>query len=216
MRHDLGSDIRRGAELGTEVGLVELGADAGLGELVRDLVLELAELGVDGGVDLARDEGAEAAVGAGEDPEDGVDEVDPDGVAHRADARVLVPLVRVVAGHAEEQDGKDAEDDEPEHEEGEVPGEEARRAHEGLRHGEEDGRGGAQGGHEERVDPLGGLGPAGAVVGAHARAVEADDDEGEDELEPAADEAEPGLVEVDGLGYGALAELGGERLELHG
>lgn len=114
-------------------GGAQLGAELGLAEAVRDLALDLLELTIDLGVDLAGDKGAEAAVTTGEEPEDGVDEVDPDGVAHGADARVLVPLVRVVVGHAQEEHGEEAEGRDPEDEEEEVPGEKAGRLDEGLR-----------------------------------------------------------------------------------
>ncbi|KAJ8106282.1 hypothetical protein ONZ43_g7119 [Nemania bipapillata] len=109
-----------------------------------------------------------------------------------------------------EEDGEEAEDGDPEDEEDEVPGEEAGRLDEGLGDGEEHGGDGAEGRDEEGVDPRGGLRVAGAAVRVHARPVQAHDDEGEDELETAADETEPGLIDVDGLCYGALAELGGE------
>ncbi len=217
-----GKLVQRGGELGGDDGrdfggdrndlgsAAELGPEAGFFKLAGDLVFDLLELAVDLLVDLAGDEGAEAAVAAGQQPEEGVDEIEPDGVAHEAHTRVLVPFVLGVVGHAQEDDGEGAEDGDPEHEEGEVPGEEPRGPHEGLRDGEGHGRHGAQRRNEQRVHPLHGLRPVVAVVRAHARAVQTDDDEGEDQLQTTADEAEPGLVDVYGLGYGALAELGGE------
>jgi len=216
VRRDLGGEAGRGTKLGTETGLTtELRAQLGAADLVVHLALELLELAVDLLVDLAGDEGAEAAVAAGGEPEDGVDKVDPDGVAHGAHARVLVPLVLVVLGDAQEDDGEGAEDGDPQDGKHEVPGEEASRPNKGLRNREQNASYGRQRGDDHGESPLQGLRPVVRPVRAHARAVDPRYDQGEDQLQTAADDAEPGLVDVDGFCDGTLAELGSECFKRH-
>ena len=197
--------------------------------LVRGLLLgeQLAPRLVGQVIDLLAEEGLNSTVNARGQPQDDVDKVNPDSRLH---GRGAASLVGLVALPVEEDTSKDAKDDDPGDEEGGVPGEGAvglcdldPAPNDGdrtdrCRNDEEHGGDGRQAGDEDGEDPLGGEAVVGLAVGVDAVAVEAAGDDGEEELQAAADEAgdhleglEPGLADLL-AGVGALVEGVAARL----
>lgn len=68
-------------------------------------------------------------------------------------------------------------------------------------------------GYEESVYPPGGLRVSGSAIHIHAVSVQTDNYDCEDELNTAGSPASPGLIDVDLLGGGTLADFAGERLD---
>jgi hypothetical protein len=190
--------------------------------LVRRLLLaeKLAARLISQAIDLLAQERLDSSIHARDQPEEGVDKVNPDSRLHGRGAASLVR--RLVAVPVEEDAGEDAKDDDPGDEEGGVPGECAvglcdldPGANEGDgtdRRGndKQHSRDGRQTSHEDSKDPLGGEAIIGFPIGINAVAVEATGDNGEEELQGAADEArndleglEPGLADFL-TGVGAL------------
>lgn len=159
--------------------------------------LEVAELA--GG--LAGEEAAEAlalldgvavdeAISSREEPEDAVQQVDPNcGLhGHNVDVvPVLVVLGLVLVAHVEELAGEGAEHGDPEHEQQQVPEEQLVRLPEGY--GKDYGCDARDCRYEERVNPGRSLGIAISVVCCYASAVEAADDQGENQLDTPSAEA---------------------------
>lgn len=154
------------------------------------------------------------AVGARDEPEDGVDKIDPDGALLSQSA---APLIRVVIVPVEENGSKDAKDDNPQQEQRQVPREQARGL-EAVRdgpkrrgNGEGDGGDARQPGDDEAKDPLGRdvhvvlLGFVALLL--NAVAVQPDDDEPEHELQAADDPAGDVLPCLE-RGGGGLAPVG--------
>lgn len=183
-------------------------------DLVADSVLEIIKLVVNLVVDLVTEEGAETAPATRDGPEDTVDEIDPDGALHDRDARALI-LIKVI-GLGEKGTGEDAKDDEPEQKEQQIPREEAMGLDEWLRDSEESTGDARRASDEESKDPCWVLGTVVAGVGGNTATVKATDDEGEDELDTAGNEASHCLVDEDGLRGSTLAKGLDSRFEHHG
>lgn len=165
-------------------------------ELVVNLVLKV--------LGLLAEERAEDAPSRGGHPEEDVDEVDPDGDLHEADAGAFV----VGAALAVEKDaGKDAKDDEPADGQHGVDDPEAVDGHKGD--AVDDGGDGRRARHHGAVHPGRRLQVALLPVLVDAVAVHAYDDEGKDELDAPGDPAGHVLVQADLLGGDALAGSSG-------
>ncbi len=159
----------------------------------------------------------EAAIGRRAEPEDGVDQVHPDGHLHDGHAGTLVG---VVALPLEEDAGKDAKDDHPADPQGRVPPKGAVRL-EHLEEAADDGDGAGQprgqegdggeggaAGDDDGKKPLGRNGLAALAVRVDAVAVEADGDDGEDELQRAHDDARNHLKALEPRLAHRLARVG--------
>lgn len=157
-----------------------------LAHFVRNLVCLFTEERLDGAV-YARDE-----------PQQGVDEINPDGNLHQARAAALV---RVVAIPSEKDAGENSKGNDPQDEKAQVPGKDAiglgeldlapdvRDGAEGRSCEEEDRRGSRGSSHNNGKDPLRREASVGVVICIDAVAVEAAGDEGEEELQAAAHKA---------------------------
>lgn len=183
-------------------------------------------------IDLVTQEGLYTAIDARDEPEDGIDEINPDRRLHGSRASSLVGLV---AFPAKEDASKDAKHDDPGNEHGGIPRESAvglcdlelapdkRQGTDWHSNDEQHSGDGRQSSDEDGEDPLGGEAIVGLAISVDAVPVEATGDDGEEELQAAADEArdnlerlEPGLADllarlsavVEGVMAGLTTEVG--------
>lgn len=179
-----------------------------LGDFANGFILELAELAIDLALEsrgLLPQVRPEYTIAESGKPEEKVDEVDPGGDLHDADAGAFVvgPALAL-----EEDAGEDAEGDEPEAGQDRVPDERPVDRDKGDR--EDDARDTGHAGHHCCEHPGRGLRVARLAVLVHPVSVEANDDQGEDQLDAACGPARDVLVEADLLGGGAFADSGND------
>lgn len=170
------------------------------GDFAGDLAAE--------GIDLAAQKHLQRAVHARDEPEQRVGQVQPHGALLHGGAGSLVHVVVVAV---QEDFGEYPKDGDPQHEEQQVPSKEpvrlepARYGSKGRDDGEEEGSDARGHGNDEAEYPGGGriLGVLSTLM--HALAVDTDDDDTEDELEAADDQARDVLVDAERGGGSLLA-----------